>query len=38
MKISGKIGDGTSNKPLDFGSDPDYGWSTTLDPMFQKVE
>ena len=26
MKFSGKIEDGTSNKPLKFGSDPDHGW------------
>ena len=25
MKFSGKIEDGTSNKPLNFGSDPDHG-------------
>ena len=38
MKFSGKIEDGTSNKPLNFGSDPDHGWSTILDPMIQKAE
>ena len=38
MKFSGKIEDGTSNQPLNFGSDPDHGWSTILDPMIQKAE
>ena len=38
MIFWGKIEDGTSNKPLNFGSDPDHGWSTILDPVIQKAE
>ena len=38
MKFSGEIEDGISNKSFNFGSDPDHGRSTILDPMIQKAE
>ena len=38
MKFSGKIEDGTINKPLNFGSNPAHSWSTILDPITYKAE
>ena len=31
MKFSGKVGNGPVNKRLNFGGDPDHGWSSRMD-------